>query len=305
MNSIARFGAMNVYKSCYVIVLSRKLCDSSFDSDKIDCEFYYSEEPLKRMWKGSSFHSVFDETPDNFGWYESGSEGHFSTRQGFFESGRGDARKILEVLEQDGPGFDAKAVLSELQMRVSGFLIREVLKGVLKNINYANKTRCVKLAYKFFMWSDQQVTYRHSANSYHLIMKIFAECEEYTAMWRRVDEMIQKGFPKTARTFNILICTCGEAGLARKVVERFIKSKTFNYRPFKHSYNAILHTLLAVNQYKLIEGVYQQMLADGFAPDTLTYNILMCAKYRLGKLDQFHRLLDERVEVDFPLSFII
>ena len=48
----------------------------------------------------------------------------------------------------------------------------------------------------------------------------------------------EQGFPITARTFQILICTCGEAGLARRVVERFLKSKKFNYRPFKHSYNA-------------------------------------------------------------------
>ncbi|XWS48440.1 hypothetical protein CRYUN_Cryun13aG0077000 [Craigia yunnanensis] len=255
------------------------------------------------MWKGSSFDSVFHETPDNFGGYESGSDGCFSTRQGFFESGRDDARRILEVLQQDGPGCDAKAALSEMQIRVSGFLVREVLKGILKNINYANKTRCAKLGYKFFVWSGQQEIYRHTANSYHLIIKIFAECEEYKAMWRLVDEMIENGFPTTARTFNILICTCGEAGLARNVVERFIKSKTFNYRPFKHSYNAILHTLLAVNQYKLIEWVYQQMLAEGFAPDILTYNILMHAKYRLGKLEQFHRLLDEMARCGFFPDF--
>ncbi|XVE58543.1 hypothetical protein DITRI_Ditri04bG0177700 [Diplodiscus trichospermus] len=303
MNSIVRFGTRNVSKSCFIMVLSRKLCGSSFDSGKIDGEFYYSDEPLKRMWKGSSFDSFLYETPDGFGGYEGGSEGRFSTRQEFFECGRDDSRRILEVLQQDGPGFDAKAALSEMEIRVSGFLVREVLKGILKNINYANKTRCAKLGYKFFVWSGQQETYRHTANSYHLMMKIFAECEEFKAMWRLVDEMIENGLPTTARTFNIVICTCGEAGLAKKVVERFIKLKTFNYRPFKHSYNAILHTLLVVDQYKLIEWVYQQMLAEGFAPDILTYNILMYAKYRLGKLEQFHRLLDEMARCGFSPDF--
>ncbi|KAK8599485.1 hypothetical protein V6N13_077406 [Hibiscus sabdariffa] len=255
------------------------------------------------MWNGPSFDSVFDETHNNFGGYGSGSEARRSAREEFFESGREDARRILKVLEQDGPGFDAKAAISEMQVRVSGFLVREVLKGILKNINYANKTRCAKLGYKFFVWSGQQEAYRHTTNSYHLILKICAECEEYKAMWRLVDEMTENGFPTTARTFNILICTCGEAGLARKVVERFIKSKMFNYRPFKHSYSAILHTLLSVNQFKLIEWVYQQMLSDGFSPDILSYNILMYAKYKLGKLDQFHRLLDEMGRCGFSPDF--
>ncbi|KAE8664024.1 Pentatricopeptide repeat-containing protein [Hibiscus syriacus] len=158
-----------------------------------------------------------------------------------------------------------------MQVRVSGFLVREVLKGILKNINHVNKNRYAKLGYKFFVWSGQQEAYRHTTNSYHLIMKICAECEEYKAI---------------------------EIGLGRKVAERFIKSKTFNYRPFKHSYDAILH-----NEYKLIEWVYQQMLADGFSPDILTYNILMRAKYKLGKLDQFHRLLDEMGRCGFSPDF--
>ncbi|KAM1029470.1 hypothetical protein ACFX2A_042978 [Malus domestica] len=122
-------------------------------------------------------------------------------------------------------------------------------------------------------------------------------------MWRLVDEMIEKGYPTTAQTFNILIRTCGEAGLAKKVVERFIKSKTFSYRPFKHSYNAILHSLLVVKQYELIEWFYQQMLAEGHSADILNYNVIMCAKYRLGKLDQFHRLLDEMGSSGFAPDF--
>ncbi|KAL9335782.1 hypothetical protein Peur_072963 [Populus x canadensis] len=77
-------------------------------------------------------------------------------------------------------------------------------------------------------------------------MKIFAQCEEFRAMWRLADEMIEKGFHTTAQTFNILICTCSEAGLAMNVLERFIKSKTFNFRLYKSSYNAILHSLLVL-----------------------------------------------------------
>lgn len=280
--------------TCSSLVLMRKFWNRSFDGGNEENGFEYDrfEESLKRMWKSSHFDSDMDEKT-GFYWREMPAREHFSARRSFFETARIDTRKVLEVLQQDGPGFDAKGALDELNIRVSGLLVRKVLMEILKNISVANKLRCAKLGFKFFTWSGQQGNYTHTANSYHLLMKIFADCEEFKAMWRLVDEMTEKGFPTTARTFNILICTCGEAGLARKVVERFIKSKTFNFRPFKHSYNAILHCLLAANQYRLIEWVYQQMLADGYSPDILTYNILMFTKYRLGKLDQFHRLLDE------------
>ncbi|KAG7986818.1 hypothetical protein I3843_03G100900 [Carya illinoinensis] len=291
MNSIYLFGPRVFRKISYFLFISREFCDRSFYGDKVDNGFRVIEEPLKRAWRYSDFDPISEEKPST-----NVDETHvrgLSARRVFFDNVKIDARRVLDVLEQDGPGFDTKLALDELYVRLSGLLVREVLLGILRNVNHSNKLRCAKLGYKFFVWSDQQENYRHTLNSYHLIMKIFADCEEFKAMWRLVDDMTENGFPTTARTFNILICTCGGAGLARKVVERFIKSKTFNYRPFKHSYNAILVSLLTVNQYKLIDWVYQHMLGEGHSPDILTYNVVMCAKYRLGKLDQFHRLLDE------------
>lgn len=305
MYSVAVFGR-RTFKgfSCFAVV-SRNLCSRIFNGDDVENGFGRIEDFLNESWKSSNNEYNLEEKTSTFG--SSGargdSEGNFSPRQSFVDEVKSDAAKILEVLHQDGPGFDSKPVLSDLGVRVSGLLVREVLFGILKAINFANKNRCAKLGYKFFVWSGEQENYRHTTNVYHMMMEIFAECEEFKAMWRLLDDMIEKGYPTTARTFNLLICTCGGAGIARKVVERFIKSKTFNYRPFKHSFNAILHSLLTLNQYKLIEWVYQRMLVDGHSPDVLTYNIIMCAKFRLGKLDHFHGLLDEMGRSGFSPDF--
>ncbi|CAH8390709.1 unnamed protein product [Eruca vesicaria subsp. sativa] len=207
------------------------------------------------------------------------------------------ASRVLEALQREDPVFNTKSsALDELNVRLSGLLVRDVLVGILRNLRCDddnNKTRCAKAAYRFFNWSREKECFRHTVDSYHLLMKIFAECGEYKAMWRLVDEMVQDGYPTTARTFNLLICSCGEAGLAKQAVVQFIKSKSFNYRPFKHSYNAILNALLGVKQYGLIEWVYEQMIEDGFSPDVVTYNVLMWTNYRLGKMDRFDRLFDE------------
>lgn len=302
MNSVALFGSRIVNKVPFFLVLSRKFCDYSGDGGKTDDGFSCIEETLTDIWESSNFDATMNGN-GGLNDYQRTAEAQFSIRRRFLDNVKFDASRVLEILQNDGPGFDAKLVLSESGIRVSEILVREVLSGILRSVNYADKTKCAKLGYKFFVWSGQQENFRHTANSYHLIMKIFADCEEFKAMWRLVDEMIENGFPTTARMFNILICTCGEVGLARKVVERFIKSKLFNFRPFKNSYNAILHALLGIRQYKLIEWVYQQMSDDSYAPDILTYNIVMCAKYRLGKLDQFHRLLDEMGRSGFSPDF--
>ncbi|XP_022141309.1 pentatricopeptide repeat-containing protein At1g55630-like [Momordica charantia] len=289
MNSISLLSSRIVCRFSTSFIVRLTVWNRSFSSDD---GFECVVEPFKRVCKRSELGCFTDENSDSseFGgrrWDD------FSVRRGFLEDARSDAEKVLEVLKQDGPGFDTILALDELQIKVSGFLVREVLMRILRSINFVDKTQCAKLGYKFFVWSGKVENYRHTASSYHIIMKIFAQCEEFKAMWRLVDEMTEKGYPVTARTFIILICTCGDAGLARKVVERFIKSKTFNYRPFKHAYNAILHGLLVIRQYKLIEWVYQQMLLDGHTSDILTYNVLLFTKCKLGKLDQFHRLLDE------------
>ncbi|XP_059312221.1 pentatricopeptide repeat-containing protein At3g60050-like [Lycium ferocissimum] len=310
MYSVALFGQRVIQRFSYFSSFPRFICNQQSDADGTGNGFGRIEDYLNESWKSMNFdNNMKDKTEESVdfiginGCYESHFRQKFSSRHSFIEKVRNEASMILEILQQDGPGFDAKEALDSSHIAVSSLLVREVLLGILRTINYATKNRCAKLGYKFFVWSGQQENYQHTANSYHLIMKIFAESEEFKAMWRLVDEMIEKGYPTTARTFNLLICTCGEAGLARKVVERFIKSKTFNYRPFRHSFNAILHSLLGVHQYRLIEWVYQQMLVEGHLPDILTYNILLCSKYRLGKLDQFHRLLDEMGRSGFSPDF--
>lgn len=293
--------------------LSRTICSRSTrvgcgngDSDGlgvgVDNGFGCFEDYLNESWKSLSFDEEKVEKPATRNGLFTEKQ-NISSRSAFIDNVRNDADRILEILWQDGPGFDAKAALDDLQLRLSGLLVRKVLLGILTDKRYANKNRSAKLGFKFFVWSGQQENYRHTTNAYHLIMEIFAGAEEFKAMWRLLNEMIDKGFPASARTFNLLIGTCGEAGLAKKVVERFIKSKTFNYRPFKHCFNAILHSLVSLHHYKLIEWVYQQMLVEGHSPDTLTYNILMCSKYRQGKLDQFHRLLDEMGRNGFSPDF--
>lgn len=221
----------------------------------------------------------------------SGSGGSSSSRV----SGKLDyeANLIYGILLQDMPGFDVKEVLQQTGLRMTVPLVRLVLLRILESINSSTKSKNAKLAFKFFVWAGQQEGYEHNPEIYNLLMKIFAICEELKAMWRLVDEMTVSGCPITARTFHILLCSCGEAGMPRQVLEKFLRSKNFNYRPYKHSFNAVLHVLLKERHFKLVEWVYQEMLNDGHLPDILTYNIIIYAKYKLGKLNHFHLLLEE------------
>ncbi|CAN6298861.1 unnamed protein product [Urochloa humidicola] len=214
-------------------------------------------------------------------------------RRRSFKDVRLEGDRIFRILLQDGPGFSARQALDEMRPKVSNALVREVLFRIVVSVDSVNRERYPKLAYKFFVWAGQQEGYRNDTSMYNLVMKVFAECGEVKAMWRLFEEMTEKGLPVSARTFHLLICASGKVGLRRRLVERFIKLSTFSCRPFKNAFNAILHTLLTIEQYSLIEWVHEKMILEGHSPDVLTYNIVMRAKYMLGRLDQFHRLLDE------------
>ncbi|MED6188277.1 hypothetical protein PIB30_084407 [Stylosanthes scabra] len=60
----------------------------------------------------------------------------FSLRRGFIKNVKLDAKKVLEILRQDGSGLGARLGLDELNVRLSGILVKEVLTEILKIINF-------------------------------------------------------------------------------------------------------------------------------------------------------------------------
>ncbi|GJN19828.1 hypothetical protein PR202_gb07138 [Eleusine coracana subsp. coracana] len=193
------------------------------------------DELLGLPWPGGS-----SESDDDDG--ESFPPGRGSRRRSF-EDLKPQADQIFRILLQDGPGFSARQALDEMRPRVTNELVREVLFRMIVSVDNVNRERFPRLAYKFFMWAGQQEGYQNSTSMYNQVMKVFAQCGEVKAMWRLFEEMAEKGQPVSARTFHLLICSSGQVGLRRRLVERFIKSSTFNYRPFRNAFNAILHTL--------------------------------------------------------------
>ncbi|PKI72984.1 hypothetical protein CRG98_006684, partial [Punica granatum] len=99
--------------------------------------FDFVEEPLKKMsrleYKDCGFMDEMPTEREN----EAGHGGHLTGRQHFFRSAKSDAKRVLEVLQQDGPGFNTKAALGELRLRVSGLLVREVLLGILRSTDHS------------------------------------------------------------------------------------------------------------------------------------------------------------------------
>ncbi|BBG96963.1 Pentatricopeptide repeat superfamily protein [Prunus dulcis] len=137
------------------LIPAQNLSDGCSGGNKVGSGNEFIEEPLKRIWRSSDLDSMLDEKENVY---------EYENHPGKFKNAKIHITRVLEVLQQDGPGFDTKAALDELHIEVSGLLVREVLFKILKPTNYVSKT----------------------------------DCEEFKAMWRLVDEMIEKDYPTTA-----------------------------------------------------------------------------------------------------------
>lgn len=304
MNFVSATTPRLVRRFSLYLIVTRKFCDLSFNGGEGDKGSECIDEPfVYTKWAKTRFYSVLLEKSDLYA-REAREPGSFPARRCFLQMTMIEVEKVLEVLKLYLPGFDLNLALDGLQITVSHRLVKEVLFEILKNVNDATKERCSSLARKFFVWSSAAAArvenrgedYVHSTKSYHLMLKILSECEEGQKVKRLIDEMIEKEVVITPQTINILICTCGDDSGVRKQVKRIINSKTFNYKPYQNPYNAILHCLVVLRQDELIEWVYEQMSTKGIPGDTFTYNVVMWASYRLGKLCEFNSLLYGMVE---------
>ncbi|RVW74474.1 Pentatricopeptide repeat-containing protein [Vitis vinifera] len=125
-------------------------------------------------------------------------------------------------------------------------------------------------------------------------MRLDAKSDEFKAMWRLVDEMIEQGFPVTARTFQILICTCGEAGLARRAVERMGLSQMLleDYSPDILTYNIVMW-----NKPLAALDLLNHMKEVGFDPSVLHFTTLIDGLSRAGNLDACKYFFDEMIKL--------
>ncbi|KAM1142069.1 hypothetical protein ACFX19_042649 [Malus domestica] len=110
-------------------------------------------------------------------------------------------------------------------------------------------------------------------------------------MWRLVDEMIEKGYPITAQAFNILLRTCGEAGLAKKLgkLDQFHRlldeMGRSGFTPDFHTYNILLHVLGKGDKPLAAPNLLNHMKEEGFGPSVLHFTTLIDGLSRAGNMD--------------------
>nr|CAD1825255.1 unnamed protein product [Ananas comosus var. bracteatus] len=111
--------------------------------------------------------------------------------------------------------------------------------------------------------------------------------------WAFYSEILDVGFPPTARPFNIIMhsfCKLGNLTNANLVFNEITRRGS---RPTAVSFNTLIDGYCKIGDLEAGFDLKLRMVADGIEPDVFTYNVLIRAVCRVGRLDDAKQLFDE------------
>jgi len=104
-----------------------------------------------------------------------------------------------------------------------------------------------------------------------------------------------EGVPCSEDLFICVLNSYKRAGLGERALKLFYRIKEFGCKPTVKIYNHLLDALVgeAENRFHAIGAVYENMKGEGLEPNVFTYNILLKALCKNGKVDGACKLLVE------------
>ncbi|KAK7846667.1 putative pentatricopeptide repeat-containing protein, partial [Quercus suber] len=160
-----------------------------------------------------------------------------------------------------------------------------------------------KLACRFFKWAGTRIGFRHTTESYcvlihilfykrmysdaHEIMRelvllrwVLPGCDVFDVLWSTRNVCVP-GFGVFDALFSVLV----EVGMLEEASECFLRMKNYRVLPKTRSCNALLHGLSKSGKGELSRKFFKEMIGAGIKPSVFTYNIMidyMCKEGDLG-----------------------
>lgn len=185
--------------------------------------------------------------------------------------------KITQVVRAELSGVRMEERLDELCLSVSPEIVEKVLK------------RCFKvghLALRFFYWVKGQPGFRHTTETYNVMLYIVGEGEEFDLMEKLVREMDEELCLNNVKTWTIIVSRYGNANKVGKALWAFDQMRKLGCCPDKGVYEALLHALLNARKSELAVEFYKEMVLQNLRVDRKLYEKLMTCLSMSGHLDE-------------------
>lgn len=198
--------------------------------------------------------------------------------------------EVSELLKANfaSPGVVVKA-LGNCSAKVSKELVDKILK------RFSNDWIPV---FGFFLWTDGQIGYKHSPESYDIMLDILGKSKQFDLMWGLVNEMLHVGGLTSLTTMTKVMRRLAGAGRWGDAINTFRSLESFGVKKDTTSMNVLLDTLCKERTVKRAREAFWEFRAS-IQPNATTFNTLIHGWCKARKLDEARKTMVEMKEYGF------
>ncbi|XP_057794697.1 putative pentatricopeptide repeat-containing protein At5g06400, mitochondrial [Salvia miltiorrhiza] len=171
----------------------------------------------------------------------------------------------------------------------------EVVVNVLK--------KCFKvphLALRFFNWVKLREGFRHTTNTFNVMINVAGEAEEFGLVEELVEEMGKTSCEKNLKTWTILVSHYGSRKCVGKALLVFEEMKRAGVEPDAIAYRTMLRALCNARKADLALEFYKDMVRNEVNLDVDLYKQLVKCFSLCGNIDAAHLVGEDLIKLEIP-----
>ncbi|KAG0485535.1 hypothetical protein HPP92_009614 [Vanilla planifolia] len=150
----------------------------------------------------------------------------------------------------------------------------------------------------FFRWAGAQVSYKHSAESYDMMIDILGKAKHFDAMWGLVGEMNRLGGLTSLSTISKIIRRLAGAAKWKDAIKAFHDMEYFGVAKSTVAMNILLDSLCKERSVMRARDAFLDLRRD-IPPDASSFNILVHGWCKARKFEEAWQTLEEMKESGF------
>lgn len=201
-----------------------------------------------------------------------------------------DVDEVSRILKANfvSPGVVVRA-LENCSVKVSNELVHKILK------RFSNDWAP---AFVFFSWIGAQIGFRHSSDSYDMMVDILGKFKQFDLMWGVVEEMIEVGGLVSLATMTKVMRRLAGAGRWTDAINTFRTFERFGVKKDTESLNVLLDTLCKERSVRRAGEAFLELRGE-IPPNATSFNVLVHGWCKARKLEEARKTMVEMRESGF------
>ncbi|XP_008804966.1 pentatricopeptide repeat-containing protein At3g22670, mitochondrial [Phoenix dactylifera] len=153
-------------------------------------------------------------------------------------------------------------------------------------------------AFGFFMWAGAQIGYKHSSDSYDVMVDILGKSKQFDVMWGLIDEMVQLGGLVSLTTMTKVMRRLAGACRWNEAIKMFHDIEKFGVKKDTLAMNILLDALCKERSIKHAIHAFLE-LRNEIPPNASSFNVIIHGWCKARKLEEAWQTMEEMRKFGF------